>query len=289
MTKNNRVRDERGLIDLDAASHPLARTRIFYLPTAPEQAAEARSGEEPADHATTTESEDPESRATAASAPPRSLEPPARERTIVELPSVVPTRMFELPQMFAGRPADPATTQYFAVEELLSRAGVVRGDATGDATVGAAAATATAVGAPAQRASRAALQVALAGVGRLWARLGVVSRVSLALALLMLFGLSVRSSLLARLQARSHVAASAPAPRVIAPTAPRTPTVVSHVPTSVGSAPPGLERRAVDALAEGRNDAALALYRELAERVPAQRAYAAAVRILESRAKRSER
>jgi hypothetical protein len=125
----------------------------------------------------------------------------------------------------------------------------------------------------------------LGRVLRRFRAMSAVSRLSVAmlvlLAVVLAAGRVVKRASAAEPAGRASAAVRAPAPPPGG-----APLQQSAVAPQVAPAEPlaaGLERRAADALAEGRDDAALALYRELAARAPDRPAFREAVRLLERR------
>lgn len=128
--------------------------------------------------------------------------------------------------------------------------------------------------------------VDLAGLRRRIAGLSIVSKLSL-LMLALLAALLIVGTVLdkSRTAAGAQRAPSTSSAAVVAAPAPPAATQQA-APPALGAQPlepqDGLQRRAADAVAEGRYDAALQLYRQLAAREPSIDAYREAVRILES-------
>jgi hypothetical protein len=186
--------------------------------------------------------------------------------------------------------SDAAVTRFLPVEQLLSRAVEAR--------------TASAVAAqlPALPAAAASFQhfpeiappsgadipLRVGPLGRVVRRFRALSAVSrLSVAMLVLLAVVFAAGRVVKRAAAAEPAGRAPAAvRVPVPSTGAAQPVRSGVAPRVAPAEPlapGLERRAADALAEGRDDAALALYRDLAARAPEQPAFREAVRLLERR------
>jgi hypothetical protein len=191
-------------------------------------------------------------------------------------------------------PAPPrsgaAITRFLPVEQLLSRAVEAR--------------TASAVAAqlPALPAAAASFQhfpeiappsgadipLRVGPLGQVVRRFRALSAVSrLSVAMLVLLAVVFAAGRVVKRAAAAEPAGRAPAAvRVPVPSTAAAQPVRPGVAPRVAPAEPlasGLERRAADALAEGRDDAALALYRDLAARAPEQPAFREAVRLLERR------